>query len=127
MSDLPDKDEVLDPRIQECMGLYLYGAGYMERDDKRSARVKGQAQGNYCHEECPLLDSCQERHAAHVTETQPEEAEKFGNAMRSAVRDRGIPESMAEAALQKQNPFMLVAIENYKAGLSGRRRADIKA
>src|SRR3954452_10677987 len=74
-------DQPLDPRKAECSGRYLYGSGYMARDDVRMAIVQGRdprtTESSFCNEDCPVRQRCERTHRERTAELLPDEVERF--------------------------------------------------
>jgi hypothetical protein len=110
----------MDPKKQDCHGLYLYGSGYFAREDEtlRQLNKKGYS---FC-EECPHRSSCYDRHCERTRELLPAAVESF-DAQRRIAERRGMGVHLFSALKMKHgdpDPFMRLAIENYKAGVAAR-------
>lgn len=121
-------DQPLDPRKAECMSRYLYGSGYMARDDVRMAIVRGQAvqESSFCNEDCPVKQRCEEKHRERTAELMPEAVEKFEREVhqgrkRGATRDLV---SMLRMRAGDPDPYMKVAMDNYRRGAEDGRRVE---
>lgn len=106
----------MDPKKQECHGLYLYGSGYFAREDDalRAINKKGYS---FC-EECAHRSTCYDRHCERTREVLPAAVERFEVEQRIAQR-RGMGVHLFSALKMKHgqmDPFMALAVENYKAG-----------
>jgi hypothetical protein len=94
---MPQAPSALNPKEAECMGLYLYGSGYYAREDQQMAIVRG------------------ERTEAETFERQCEKAWR---------KNRMSPLVVAAMRMKQGNPepYMKLALENYRRGASDRRR-----
>lgn len=118
----------IDPRKQECFGVYLYGAGYYSRDDNTLALVTGAAgrsiPEHFCLR-CPRQVQCEQEHERLVSEALPEEAELFDRLIKDAIR-RDLPASLAAAYASKKgvNPYASVAMDNFARGHADRGKVS---
>jgi hypothetical protein len=115
----------MDPLAQECMSLYLYGAGWFAQDQNTlSLLAGGEAPPHFCLQ-CPKNEECQDEHEKLVREQLPAEAETFDRLLNGAVR-RGMPATLAAVRIgqQRQDPFALVAVDNFKRGHAERGRVS---
>lgn len=114
----------MDPKKQDCLGHYLYGAGYYAREDNTLGMVTGNgaAQPHFCLT-CPKLKDCENEHEERVRRLAPRRAEEFDKRMKQA-RQRDIPATLAAVWLGKNglDPYMDQAIENFKKGHADRGR-----
>lgn len=111
-------EPAMDPKEAECVGFYLYGSGYYERDDSTKAILQARHQVSFCNDECPLMERCYEQHVKRVRAADPEAAESYAKTVEKAER-RGIPESLVMAALARQrtpDPYMAHALANFRRG-----------
>lgn len=121
--DHPTTGAQINPKKQECLGHYLYGAGYFARDENTLGLVTGnQSPPHFCLR-CPKREECEDEHERRVRERLPEAAEKFDRLMAEARR-RGVPSTLAAAVLSKRglDPYALAAIENFNRGHADRGR-----
>src|SRR6201986_2927665 len=109
----------LDPRKQECHGLYLYGAGYFSRDDN-TLSLPATAHRHFCMT-CPRSASCETEHERRVRADQPGRAELFDPRIREAGV-RGYSEMVTKLFLGQRglDPFAIVAVENFNRGHADR-------
>lgn len=115
----------MDPRTQECLGFYLYGAGYFARDDNTLGVLRGERNTrHFCLGECPLRQECEDKHEERVRELLPEDCERFDRMMHDA-RSRGIPPTLAAVKLGERglDPYMRIALDNFKRGHGDRGRS----
>jgi hypothetical protein len=114
----------VEPKKQECIGLYLYGAGYYAREDNTLGLVTGNAgeQPHFCLT-CPRRADCETKHEQRVRRLMPAQVEAFDRIMREAVR-RDVGPTMVAALLAKQgrDPFAATAVENFSRGHADRGR-----
>lgn len=113
----------MNPREQDCFGLYLYGAGYFSRDDNTLGLLtRNQSPPHFCNR-CPKHEACEDEHEKRVRERAPEAAEQFDRLMREGRR-RGIPPTLMAVVLGKEgkDPYAIVAIENFNRGHGDRGR-----
>lgn len=111
----------MDPKSQDCVGLYLYGAGYYARDQNTIGLLTGnEAPPHFCLT-CVARARCEDEHEKRVRELRPAAAEEFDRRMAQAVR-RGIGPTLAAMYLGKQglDPYALEAVENFKRGHADR-------
>lgn len=114
----------MDPRKQECHGLYLYGAGYFSRDQNTLAVVSSHDADppHFCLT-CPRRESCEAEHDRRVRANHPAEVELFDRRMAEADRQGFRPTVIRLLLSQKGlEPFVRVAIENWSAGHGDRGR-----
>ena len=111
----------MNPRKQECHGLYLYGSGYFEREDAALGTVNNEA-FSFC-DQCPHSASCQEAHRKRAAEVSPAAVERFEVERRIAER-RGIGGHLF-AMMRMRNgdpdPYIQLAVRNFKTGVADRR------
>jgi hypothetical protein len=116
----------MDPKKAECIGLYLYGAGFYSREQNTLGIVTGHgsAAPHFCLT-CPKLVECEDQHEQRVRRTRPADAEAFDRRMREARR-REIPATLAAAWLANKglDPFAAVAIENFSRGHAERGKTQ---
>ena len=108
----------MDPRKQECLGHYLYGAGYFAQQTNTLGFVTGGENPPHFCLQCPKRAECEDAHEQRVRRLRPAQVEKFERVMREAVR-REIPPTMAARMLSNQpggDPFAEEAVENFKRG-----------
>lgn len=113
----------MNPREQECIGLYMFGAGYFARDENTlSLLTDGKVPPNFCLG-CRVREECENRHERRVRRLLPTKAEKFDRAMRVAVK-KGIGPTLAAVMLAKKglDPFAELAIDNFARGHAERGR-----
>jgi hypothetical protein len=110
----------MDPRKQECHGLYLYGAGYFSRDENTLAIAS--ADVHFC-QRCPRMASCEQEHARRVRSATPAEVEAFERSVAQA-QHHGFSALLAKLFLGQKgrDPFARAAIENFNRGHSDRGR-----
>lgn len=113
----------MDPRKAECLGHYLYGAGFHARDDNTLGMVTGRKTPPHFCLTCPRRAECENEHEARVRAAQPAACETFDQRMRIAIR-RGIPPTLAAAYIGRKgaDPFAVAAIENFNRGHADRGR-----
>jgi hypothetical protein len=116
---------MMDPKTQECVSFFLYGAGFHAKDENTLAIVTGQKNPPHFCLSCIRRDDCQTQHAARVREMMPEEAETFDRLMAEGTR-RGMPPTLTAALLAKdgRDPFAAVAVDNFKRGHADRGVRD---
>lgn len=118
----------MDPRKQECFGLYLYGAGYMSRDDNTLSvvAVSGvkQQREHFCMR-CPKRKPCELAHERKVRESRPDLAERYDGLIAEGRR-RAAPETLLKFLIGRdgKDPFANVAVENFNRGHAERGRLD---
>lgn len=114
----------MDPKAQECLGLYLYGAGYYSRDENTLGLVTGQKSPPHFCLGCVARARCEDEHERRVRERLPEMAETFDRLMAEA-RARDIPPTLAAVMIGQQgkDPYALVAAENFTQGHADRGRS----
>lgn len=116
----------MEPKTQDCLGLYLYGAGYYAREDNTLGLVTGHgsAQPHFCLT-CPKRAECENEHEQRVRRKAPAQVEIFERRMAQARR-RGVPPTLAAVWLAKQglDPFATIATENFGRGHADRGRQD---
>lgn len=112
----------MDPKTQECHGLFLYGAGYFARDDNTLGMItgKGSAQENFC-SQCPRRTSCETDHERRVRAQRPALVEAYDRLIKEGIR-RGAPRALLKLMIGRdgQDPFASAAIENFKRGHADR-------
>ena len=115
--------EPMDPRTQECVGRYLYGAGYYSRDQNTLGLVLGQKSPPHFCLQCPLVQACEEKHEERTRRKMPAMVETFERTMAEGRR-RNIPPTMLAAKLSQagKDPFAALAIENFGQGRADRDR-----
>lgn len=116
----------MDPRKQECFGLYLYGAGYFARDENTLSVVVGgqeRTQAKHFCMVCPRMTSCEKAHNTRVRNDAPREVAEYDRVVREAAR-RGVSELLARVMLARRgaDPFQTQAIENFNRGHADRGR-----
>lgn len=111
----------MDPKKQECLGLYLYGAGYYSRDQNTLGLVTGQKTPPHFCMTCPKVRDCESEHERRVRRNRPQDVEEFDRHMRAAQR-RGIPPTIAARVIGQMDgdPFAEVAVENFSKGHADR-------
>lgn len=113
---------MLDAKKQECVGLYLYGAGAMARDDNTLGILtgRGSSEPHFCLS-CPKRAECEDEHERRVRRIQPQATERFDRMMKRAVR-KGFPPTLAAVFLGTRglDPYMLVSVENFTRGHADR-------
>lgn len=113
----------MDPRKAECVGHYLYGAGYFSRDENTLALVTGEQTPPHFCMTCPVAQRCEDEHEMRVRALRPAQAERFDRLMRTGVRRGHSPTAIALfASTRGQDPFALVASENFSRGHADRGR-----
>lgn len=116
----------VEPKTQECLGVYLYGAGYYARDDNTLGLVTGHgaSQPHFCLT-CPKRAECEDEHEQRVRRQAPQAVENFERRLKQARR-REIPPTLAAVWLAKQglDPFAMIATENFSRGHADRGRKD---
>ena len=107
----------MDPKKQECIGHYLYGAGYYARDENTLSIVTGQSRPPHFCLTCIRVEDCENQHEQRVRELLPEEAETFDRLMAEA-RGRDIPPTIAATYIASRglDPFQRVAVDNFAQG-----------
>lgn len=114
----------MDPKKAECIGHYLFGAGYFAQEDNTLGMVTGagSAQPHFCLT-CPKRAECEDAHERRVRRLAPARAEEFDRLMREARR-RDMPPTLAAVWIGRQgkDPFMQEAVENFKRGHADRGR-----
>jgi hypothetical protein len=113
----------MDPLAQECMSLFLYGAGYFAQDENTLSLLNGgEAPAHFCLQ-CPKNEECENEHEKLVRDKLPAEAEMFDRLLSGAVQ-RGMPATLAAVRIgqQGQDPFASVAVDNFKRGHAERGR-----
>lgn len=115
----------MDPRKQECFGLYLYGAGYFARDENTlsivvSGRERRTEPKNFCMM-CPRHASCEKTHNARVRNDAPALAAEYERLMQQAQR-RGASAMLAKLMIAREgrDPFQEQAIANFNKGHADR-------
>lgn len=123
---MPSAEPALDPKKLECMGLYLYGSGYYAREDQQMAIVRGErTEASFCNDECPMREQCERQHRARTQEILPAEVETFERECEKAWKKMRVSPLVVAAMRMKRGdpePYMKVALENYKRGAADRRR-----
>lgn len=108
------------------MGLYLYGAGYFAREDQRLGILRGErTEASFC-SSCPGRRRCEIEHEARVREKVPEAVDLFERQIKEGAR-RGATRAIVAVARMKSgdpDPFMALALENYKRGVQSREDAQ---
>lgn len=116
----------MNPRTQDCLGHYLYGAGYFAREDNTLGIVTGHgtSQPHFCLT-CPKRALCEDEHEKRVRRLRGQEAERFDRMMAKA-RQKGIAPTLAAVWMGKNglDPFMDTAIDNFKRGHADRGKID---
>lgn len=116
----------MNPRKQECFGLYLYGAGYFAREDQRAGILRGErTEASFCGE-CPARGGCEAHHNERMKETRAEAVDVFEGQVRQAERRR-VPRRLVSVARMQSgdpDPYMAGALENYQRGVRDRAAAD---
>lgn len=116
----------MDPKRQECFGIYLYGAGYFARDENTLGLMTGRGtkQPHFCNT-CPRRVACEHEHERRVRDGQPEATDQFDRLM-SEARARGIAPTLAAVLLGKRglDPYANTAIQNFASGHADRGRKD---
>lgn len=117
----------MDPKTQECLGLYLYGAGYYARDDNTLSMVtartgKRETPPHFCLS-CRKREECEAEHEERVRAAAPEAAGRFDELMGQA-RSRGVPPTLAAVHLATRglDPYAKVAVDNFSRGHGDRGR-----
>lgn len=110
---------MMDPKTQECLSRYLYGAGYYSRDQNTLGLIGAnptKTPPHFCLS-CRLRAECEDAHEKRVRRIRPAEVEKFDRSMKRAVR-RGVPPTLLARLLANRDgdPFAAVAVENFKEG-----------
>jgi hypothetical protein len=107
----------MDPKVPECVGFYLYGAGYYSRDENTLGLVTGRKSPPHFCLSCVARERCENEHERRVREKLPEMAEEFDRLMTEAQR-RGVPPTLAAVAIGQRgkDPYALMAVENFKLG-----------
>jgi hypothetical protein len=110
-------DKPMDPKVPECVGFYLYGAGYYSRDENTLGLVTGQQSPPHFCLTCVARERCENEHERRVRDKLPEMAEQFDRLMAEALR-RDIPVTLAAVMIGKEgkDPYALVAVENFNLG-----------
>jgi hypothetical protein len=113
----------MDPKTQDCIGLYLYGAGYFARDQNTLGLVTGQKSPPHFCLSCPKRAECEDRHEMLTRERMPALCEVFDRRMSEAQR-RGVPPTLAAMYLAKKglDPFAKTATDNFNRGHGDRGR-----
>ena len=115
-----------DPKRQDCLGFYLYGAGYYAREQNTLGLVTGHgsAAPHFCLT-CPKRAECEHEHELRVRRLAPKASENFDRLMKQARR-RDIPPTLAAVHIAQQglDPFALQAVENFKVGHADRGQID---
>ncbi len=116
----------MDPKTQDCMGIYLYGAGYFAREDNSLGVVTGNLgeQPHFCLT-CPRQQECETQHEQRVRRLMPAKVELFEARMKQGIR-RGMGATLVAALLAKRgdDPFAEMAVENFSRGHGDRGRQD---
>lgn len=123
---MPHAQPPMDPRKAECMSRYLYGSGYMAKDDVRMAIVRGAEvkESSFCNDDCPVKKRCEEMHRERTAELLPEEVERFEREVHQGKK-RGASRNLVSMLRMRSgspDPYMKVAMENYRLGAEGARR-----
>jgi hypothetical protein len=115
------KSEPMNPKTQDCLGHYLYGAGYYSREQNTLGVVTGQKSPPHFCLSCPMREECEHQHEARTRRMMPQAVEHFERRMREARR-REIPPTMAAVFLAQKglDPFALLAVENFTQGHADR-------
>ena len=113
----------MDPKKQECMSFYLYGAGFFSRDENTLSLLRdgGKTTPPHFCLSCPKRAECENGHERRVRATQPAPVERFDRLMKRAAR-KGFPPTLAARLIGKDgnDPFANDAIENFKRGHADR-------
>lgn len=116
----------MDPKQAECLGLYLYGAGYFARDENTLGLLtgRGTSEPHFCLS-CPKRAECEDEHEQRVRQFRPAQVESFEARMRQGVR-RGLGATLVAAYLGRkgEDPFAIAAVENFNRGHADRGRKD---
>lgn len=110
----------MDPRKQECHGLYLYGSGYFAREDEALRQINDRGY-SFC-DECSHHSTCFQRHRERAEELMPVAVEHFEAERRIAER-KGLGGHLFAALKMRSgdaDPFMKLAVQNYKNGIAAR-------
>jgi hypothetical protein len=117
----------MDPRKQECIGFYLYGAGYFSRDENTlglvtAAPLPTTATRHFC-ARCPAVEECERRQHQRVAAERPEQTRHFDDAIERVSRHGIAPETAAYVLAQRGlNPHFADAMDNFKRGHADRGR-----
>lgn len=123
----PEQRKSMNPKDAECLGHYLYGSGYFAREDQQMAIVQGaRTEASFCNDTCPMKtrERCELMHRERTKERLPDEVEKFERQCEQGAA-RGLSPLMIAAMRMKRadpEPYMKMALENYRRGASDRRR-----
>lgn len=111
----------MDPHNQECLGYYLYGTGFVSRDENTLTMIAGANISKHFCLRCPVRAECERRQIARVREQHPQAAECYDRLMKRAI-DKGFSELLASVGLAQDgaNPFYDDAIESFKRGHADR-------
>lgn len=116
----------MNPKTQDCLGHYLYGAGYFARDDNTLGILTGagSSQPHFCLS-CPKRAECENEHEKRVRRIREREADRFDRLMKRAV-SKGFQPTLAAAFFGKKglDPYMTVAVENFTRGHADRGRVS---
>jgi hypothetical protein len=117
--------EPMDPKAQDCVGFYLYGAGYYARDENTLGLVTGQKSPPHFCLTCVAREHCENQHELNVRERVPEMTDEFDRLMTQA-RQRSVPPTLAAVLIGKRgkDPYALIAAENFSRGHADRGRRD---
>lgn len=108
----------MEPRNQECYGLFGYGNGYYAREGKLSARLNHREIPAFC-DRCPSKQSCWEEHRRRVKAAHPDEVAAFEKLVADHPGQGG---AIAVRLLQAgtPDPAMAGLLDNFKQGISDR-------
>lgn len=113
----------MDPRKQECMGRFLYGAGYFARDDNTLGLITGNSTPPHFCMSCPQRKRCEDLHERRVRQEVPAEVDSYERIVREG-KARQVPESLVKllAGRNGKDPYANVAAANFNEGHADRGR-----
>jgi hypothetical protein len=115
----------MDPKTQECLGHYLYGAGFFARDQNTLGMVIGEKNPSHFCLSCPQKEECENRHEVIVREEMPAAAEKFDEIMAGArARGADLLATAFLASTKGLDPYAASAAMNFELGHRDRGMRD---
>lgn len=108
----------MEPRNQDCLGLYGFGNGYYAREGRLNARISSGDVPAFCNR-CPAQTACWEEHKRRVKEAQPEAVEQFEQLL---AQNPGRGGQVAIQLMQKgrPDPWMAQMLQNFEQGAKAR-------
>ena len=109
----------MEPKNQECRGLFGYGSGYYAAESRMLARINHRDEPAFC-DTCPIKADCWTEHRALVRELHPIPVRSFEDALAAAGPGRGGELAARLMSEGRPDPWMAGMLANFTRGSEDR-------